>query len=305
MKRIIWTLLVVAALLVPSLTALAVPQPAGSAQTVQQASVGTYLLRLPIPEAQLSAGAQPVALPGHFLAALQRQWLETEGVLHALKEQGLVEKYTLLHRDNAFQVTASDGALETLQQSGELLPLTKDIETLGQSFEHRLDAAIKASQAAMTPQAPELSPPAEPPSPPPPAALPPPPPAAEYLVRLVYPADPAGVTKQAHELIDPIEWLKQAGALVEYEWLPAAYAFRVRARGDLSSLRQRPEVADIVPYSEQAADEASAATAKSQQVMMSRAAERRWRRLERAHLFPPLGPGSAQTPYNWLGFGAA
>lgn len=222
----------------------------GAALPVQSTDTGVYLLYLPLPEGVLPADVSPAAVPGHYLAALQRQWTETEGVLRALQERGLLREYTLLPEANAFRVTASEEALEVLRGLGTLSPASGSLQALERrAFERQFYEAIQAAQARTA----SLPRPPEPPEPP---QAPPPPPPADLLIRLTSSDDALAAAEQSHGLIPYLEWLKQLGEVEEYEWLPDLGAFRVRARGDLSALQQRPEVAAIVPYDGRALQEA-------------------------------------------------
>ncbi|HFD40852.1 MAG TPA: hypothetical protein ENJ31_13500 [Anaerolineae bacterium] len=244
------------------------PAPA-SAVSAQQ-----YILALPLPEAQMPDGVRASDVAGYYHMALSRQQSEVEGLLRAMQERGWVVEYALYPQANTFLLTARSEAVETLARLGDLTEVSgrqiEGVEAAG--FQRRFETAIQTAQA-------QVAPPKAPPLPQGPRMGPPSPTVPEpvdYLVRLVVSQNQAELDTMPHELISHLEWLRQRGEVVEYEWLPAAYAFRVRARGELLSLRRRPEVSVVAPYSDQAVQEARAAFAEAQ-----------------ATLPPPVGPLAA------------
>ena len=93
--------------------------------------------------------------------------------------------------------------------------------------------------------------------------LAPPQPTIAYLVRLKVSSDRLAAEDAGHQLEKVLAWLQQTGEVIEYEWLPQAYAYRVLAHGDLVTLRHQPEVLSIETFSDQAVQAARTAAEKT------------------------------------------
>jgi hypothetical protein len=226
----------------------------GAEMSQPQTAESGYLLNLSMPVVQAEGGQDPATIPGYYQQALSRQWTEVEGVLHALQDIGLVTNYTLLPEANAFEVTASPKAVAELEQLGTLLPLAAGsrqslLQTAGNQFQDNMQAAIQEMLHAEGMKAINRHPDVEPRIAPPPAIT--------YLVTLVIPEDSLSRYYFPNELVPYLEWLRQLEQVVEYEWLPQAYAYKVTARGDLASLAQQPQVMAIAPLAEEATQQAA------------------------------------------------
>ncbi len=221
-----------------------------------------YTLSLPLPMVDVPPDVAPADVPGYYQAALYLRWTEVEAQLDALQRRGWVESYRLLPEANAFQVTATEDALDALTSLGDVRAEVPDTQTLAPAFKAQLDSAVRDVQAqkatpAQRPSANMAGPmdaPDVPEATPEPEEAPesgPAPDVPTYLVRLV-PSD--DVTPDALE--SHLAWLETQGRVVAYEWLPEVKAFKVTTEGGLAALADWPDVETVVPFSEQALYEA-------------------------------------------------
>jgi len=251
MKAKILSLLLIVMLLMPTSGITATSMPVASPDPVmQEVESQQYLLQLGMPEVNIPSNTPPADVPGHYHAALYRQWTEVEGVLKAMQERGWVEDYTLLPEANAFRITAYAEAAAQLEPLGNLSTpplMAMATETGNAAFRHHLEAAVQGAQRQLESEAQARSPEQS-------AAPPPdmPPAGVDYLVRLTVSGEDKADSEAQYALTAYLEWLKETHEVQDYRWLPEARAFQVRGAGDLSALRQQPEVASLAPYSEQA-----------------------------------------------------
>ncbi len=251
MKAKILSLLLIVMLLMPTSGITAAFMPVASPDPVmQEVEPQRYLLQLGMPEVDIPSNTPPADVPGHYHAALYRQWTEVEGVLKAMQERGWVEDYTLLPEANAFRITAHAEVAAQLEPLGDLSApplMAMAIETGNVAFQRHLDAAVQETRRQLESEAQARSP--EQPVAPPPEMSPV---GVDYLVRLTVPGEEGADSEAQYALTAYLEWLKETHEVQNYRWLPEAYAFQVRGAGDLSALRQQPEVISLAPYSEQA-----------------------------------------------------
>ncbi len=251
MKAKILSLLLIVMLLMPTSGITAAFMPVASPDPVmQEVEPQRYLLQLGMPEVDIPSNTPPADVPGHYHAALYRQWTEVEGVLKAMQERGWVEDYTLLPEANAFRITAHAEVAAQLEPLGDLSApplMAMAIETGNVAFQRHLDAAVQETRRQLESEAQARSP--EQPVAPPPEMSPV---GVDYLVRLTVSGEEGADSEAQYALTAYLEWLKETHEVQNYRWLPEAYAFQVRGAGDLSALRQQPEVISLAPYSEQA-----------------------------------------------------
>ncbi len=211
MKAKILSLLLIVMLLMPTSGITATSMPVASPDPVmQEVESQQYLLQLGMPEVNIPSNTPPADVPGHYHAALYRQWTEVEGVLKAMQERGWVEDYTLLPEANAFRITAYAEAAAQLEPLGNLSTpplMAMATETGNAAFRHHLEAAVQGAQRQLESEAQARSPEQS-------AAPPPdmPPAGVDYLVRLTVSGEDKADSEAQYALTAYLEWLKETGA---------------------------------------------------------------------------------------------